>query len=222
MKALSLLLLTALPLAALDYKRDIMPIFKKKCYDCHSADAKKIRGGLRLDDEQHFYKRLSKNNVVIPGDWDASYLFVVVTLPEEDEDAMPPEGKGERLTQAEIMLVAEWIQDGARTNNQRGERGAPEMDPKKILQFKDGKLVREQEQKQAVTTPAASEPKDDEWTNSDGKTITAEYVGLENGKVKLKLGNGKVVAYPLAKLSDESQKKARLLAAPHAPLPEQK
>ena len=217
MKALSLLLLTAIPSLALDYKRDIMPIFKAKCYDCHSADAKKVRGGLRLDDEQNFYKRLSKNNVVIPGDWDASYLFVVVTLPEEDEDAMPPEGKGERLTQAEVMLVAEWIQDGARINNQRGDRGASAMDPKKILQFKDGKLVREQ----FTATPVAADPEWEDWTNSDGKTITAKFRGLAEGKVTLELKNGKEVDYPLAKLSAESQKRARELASPDAPRPEE-
>ena len=221
MKALSLLLLTAVPAVALDYKRDIMPIFKTKCYDCHSADAKKLRGGLRLDDEQHFYKRLTKNNVVIPGDWDASYLFVVVTLPEEDEDAMPPEGKGERLTEKEMMLVAEWIQDGARINNQRGDRGAPEMDPKKILRFKDGKLMKEEF---GVTppTPEATDSEWENWTNTDGKTISAKFQGLEQDKVKLELKNGKTVAYPLNQLSAESQKNARRVRTINAPRPEEK
>ena len=217
MKALSLLLLTVLPLSALDYKRDIMPIFKQKCFDCHSADAKKLRGGLRLDDEQHFYKRLSKNNVVIPGDWDASYLFVVVTLPEEDDDAMPPEGKGDRLTEKEILTVAEWIQEGARINNQRGDRGDPKMDPKKVLQFKDGKLVREE----FGVTPTTAEPEWEDWTNSDGKKISAKFRGLDGDKVKLELENGKTVAYPLSQLSTESQTNARRSRVPDAPRPEE-
>ena len=60
------LLLFVLPLAvhALDYKRDVMPIFKEKCYDCHSSKAKKVKGGLRLDDEKIFSKRFAKNGVV--------------------------------------------------------------------------------------------------------------------------------------------------------------
>lgn len=63
---------------ALDDKGDVMPIFKAKCYDCHSEEGAKVRGGLRLDDEDYFLKRFSKNEVVVPGDWDASFLFVTL------------------------------------------------------------------------------------------------------------------------------------------------
>ena len=80
------LLLFTLPLVghALDYKRDIIPIFKEKCYDCHSSKAKKVKGGLRLDDEKIFSKRFAKNEVVVPGDWDASYLFVALVMPQHE------------------------------------------------------------------------------------------------------------------------------------------
>ena len=91
--------------AALDYKRDIMPIFESKCFECHSA-AEKVKGGLRLDDPQHFYKRFAKNSVVIPGDWDGSYLFVAVSRAPGSKDGMPPKSKtGDKdlLTPEEVM-----------------------------------------------------------------------------------------------------------------------
>ena len=69
-------------LAALSYERDIMPIFESKCFECHSAK-QKVKGGLRLDDPEHFYKRFAKNSVVIPGDWDGSYLFVALETSRE-------------------------------------------------------------------------------------------------------------------------------------------
>lgn len=46
----------ALSASALASKKDVMPLFKDKCDDCHSTDTKKVKGGLRLDDEEHFYK----------------------------------------------------------------------------------------------------------------------------------------------------------------------
>ena len=54
MKLILLFSFTVLSASALDYKRDVMPIFKEKCYDCHSDNAKKVKGGLRFDDEENF------------------------------------------------------------------------------------------------------------------------------------------------------------------------
>ena len=31
------------------FERKIRPLLSRRCYDCHSSRAKKIRGGLRLD-----------------------------------------------------------------------------------------------------------------------------------------------------------------------------
>ena len=122
MKSVIFFACTVLSAAALDYKKDVMPILKEKCYDCHSDKAKKVKGGLRFDDEEHFFKRFAKNDVVIPGDWDASYLFVTVVWPEHKKGAMPPKNKGERLTEKEIRTVAQWIHEGAKIDGEK-ERG---------------------------------------------------------------------------------------------------
>ena len=155
------LLLLALPAGALDYKRDVMPIFKAKCYDCHSDEAKKVKGGLRLDDEEHFAKRFAKNEVVIPGDWDASYLFVTLVMPRDEKGSMPPKNKGEGLTEDEIKVVAQWIHEGARINGKTGEKGPDKWDPEKTLRFKNGRIVTEQ----FGPAPEVKEPKWETWTN---------------------------------------------------------
>ena len=86
-RLLAVSLLSCWPLAshALEYERDVQPIFEKKCYDCHSSEADKVKGGLRLDDAEHLLKRFAKNDVIVPGDWDASYLFVTITRPHDAE-----------------------------------------------------------------------------------------------------------------------------------------
>ncbi len=45
-----------------------------------------------------------------------------------------------------------------------------------------------------------------DWTNSEGKTIRAEALSGNENSVTLKLENGKVVEYPLEKLSEASRK----------------
>ena len=195
---------------ALDYKRDVMPIFKAKCYDCHSEEGDKIKGGLRLDDEEHFLKRFSKNEVVVPGDWDASYLFVTLVRPQHEKGAMPPKNKGERLTEEEIMTVAQWIHEGAKIDGKRGKKGPDKWDPKKLLKFKDGRIVTEQ----FGPAPVVVEPAWQKWTNAKGIEIIARFHGLSKGKVSFELKSGKKVAYPLEQLSRESQSKVKNLAAP--------
>ena len=179
--------------AALDYEKDIMPIFEKKCSDCHSKNSKKIKGGLRLDDPVHFQKRFSKDSLVIPGDWDASMLFITLYRPADDEDAMPPKGKGERLTKEEVKLVQQWITEGAPINGDRGKRGKM---PEEAGEKKSSGL--------SGTVPA---PKEQDWTNREGKTIRATALRVEGDVVLLRMKNGAVFRYPIKNLSDESRAK---------------
>lgn len=199
------------PAAALEYRKDVMPIFEAKCYDCHSAKSEKVKGGLRLDDPEGFLKRFAKNDVVVPGDWDASYLFVTITKPRGEKNAMPPKDKGDPLTPEEIMTVAKWIHEGAAIGREKGEKGGKDMDPEKILRFKDGVLVTENEgdPEISVATPQAGPQ---EWTNRAGQKIIATFKALKDGKVHFVLENGRDAFYPLDRLSDESQAAIRKLA----------
>lgn len=184
-RLLLLSLLAVGPLAALDYEKDIMPIFAAKCADCHSRASGQSKGGLILDDPEHLLGRLGKNNLVVPGDWDASYLFITLYRPADHEDAMPPKGKGERLTEEEVTLVQQWITEGAPLLGKRGAKGtmpgAEKADPLPLV------------------------PGPREWTNREGKTIMATMVKVEGDTVYLRLANGSIHRYPIAQLSDESR-----------------
>ncbi|MGC6465847.1 MAG: c-type cytochrome domain-containing protein [Akkermansiaceae bacterium] len=210
MKPFLLLWIFGLPAVALDYKRDVMPIFEKKCYDCHSSESKKVKGGLRLDDEEHFFKRFAKNDVVIPGDWDASYLFVTLVMDRHEKGVMPPKNKGEPLTEEEIMTVAKWIHEGAKIAGEKGEKGSKEMLPEKILKFHNGRLLKEGEQPPA----APQEPEWEEWTNNQGKKITARFLWVKSEKVGFEMKGGKKVEYPLEQLSKESQERIKKRLGP--------
>lgn len=202
-------------LQAITYEKDIMPIFMEKCADCHSSEGK-VKGGLKLDDPKHFLGRFEKNDVVIPGDWDASYLFITLFRPPEAEEAMPPKGKGERLTMEEVILVQRWIAEGAEIDGVKGETGfMPEKPEDMFLDlgvFPPPTGGGDGGETMTDSKPMMAEkeaPKPEEWTNHEGKPITATLVGLEDGKALLKMENGTVYKYPVKDLSAESQAKIK-------------
>ncbi|MFT5467615.1 MAG: cytochrome c5 [Verrucomicrobiales bacterium] len=185
---------------AVDYEKDIMPIFVEKCADCHSKDSEKVKGGLRLDDPAAMQRRFGKNSLVIPGDWDASYLFITVFRPEDDEDAMPPKGKGDRLTVDEVKLVMDWITEGAPINGERGDRGEEiELDEAMFAHLPKGKS-------NAPDKPATAPQVERDWTNRKGQSIRATLVRVEGEVALLRIANGTVHRYPIEQLSDESRK----------------
>ncbi|MFT5857286.1 MAG: hypothetical protein ACI8XO_004546 [Verrucomicrobiales bacterium] len=202
---------------ALDYKRDIMPIFEDKCFKCHAKD--KSKGGLRLDDPKHFYKRFAKNNVVVPGDWDGSYLFVTVSRAPGSKDSMPPKtkkGDGKSLTPEEVMKVAKWIYEGARIDGEKGEKGDKDDNPEDFVKFKDGVMITDsfdvaREEDEMPEKKQGEKPR--EWTNSAGQKIIATYKGIEGETVLLLLKSGKTVKYPVKKLSKDSRKLVEELKA---------
>lgn len=173
---------------ALDYKRDIMPIFVEKCSDCHSTDAEKVKAGLRFDDPDHFQKRMPKNDTVLPGDWDASLLFITITRPQDSDDAMPPKGKGDSLTKEEIRTVQKWITEGAPINGDRGKRG----------KMPEGDVMDSPDLPRAL-------PKEQAWKNKAGKTIMATLLKVEDDVAVLRLRGGRIYRYPISNLSEESQ-----------------
>ncbi|NNE93806.1 MAG: hypothetical protein HKN23_19320 [Verrucomicrobiales bacterium] len=192
----SVLFFTALPVMALDYETDIMPIFVKKCSECHSDKEGKTKGGLRVDNVQHLKNRYEKNGLIVPGDWDASYLFVTLFRPADHEDAMPPTGKGERLTKAETRLVQQWIAEGATIDGTTGEKGLmpKEGEPGYIAVEDDG-----------GEKPVAAAMGEQAWTNTEGKTIRATLVRVEGDVALLRVKGGTVYRVPIGNLSEKSR-----------------
>jgi mono/diheme cytochrome c family protein len=92
-----------------DFKRDIQPIFESRCYECHGD--KKQKSGLRLDRQKSVFQGGDSGKPAIAaGKSGESPLIQRVTTADKDE-MMPP--KGERLTEAQIKLLKEWIDQGA-------------------------------------------------------------------------------------------------------------
>jgi len=86
-------------------------VLETHCYECHGSS--KQESGLRLDDRGAILAGgESGEPAVVPGRAMAGELVRRITLPRDDEDAMPPDGR-ERPSADEILALIDWINAGA-------------------------------------------------------------------------------------------------------------
>lgn len=111
----------AVPLCAeelIDFNRDIRPLLSNRCFACHGPDEAERAADLRLDTREGALTDLGGYAALAPGNTDESELFYRINLDADHEDLMPPEGKGEKFTDAEVALIKRWIeQDGPYANH---------------------------------------------------------------------------------------------------------
>src|SRR5436309_1789198 len=93
------------------FEKKIRPVLVEHCYKCHSAQAKKLRGGLRLDLKAGWQKGGDSGKpAVVPGKPDDSPLIRAVRH-DDDVEAMPPNQS--QLPNAVIANLVEWVKRGA-------------------------------------------------------------------------------------------------------------
>ncbi len=91
------------------FEQKVRPVLVKHCYECHSATAKKHRGGLLLDTREGIRKGGETGPAVTPGDLARSLLLKAVRY---DGLEMPPKTKGQ-LPANVIADLETWIKIGA-------------------------------------------------------------------------------------------------------------
>ena len=91
------------------FESRIRPVLIDKCYSCHSASAKRIKGGLRLDTRETMRKGGETGPAVVPGNPEES-LILRALAHTEDFAKMPPE---EKLPLAVIADFRRWVEMGA-------------------------------------------------------------------------------------------------------------
>ncbi|HVW21541.1 MAG TPA: c-type cytochrome domain-containing protein [Opitutaceae bacterium] len=92
------------------YAAKIDPIFQRSCVSCHNPN--KLKGGLRMDSYAELMKGGKGGEEIDPWHPETSELVRRITLPPDDDDHMPNNGKNP-LSPAEITLIENWIAAGA-------------------------------------------------------------------------------------------------------------
>ncbi|MBM3837452.1 MAG: DUF1553 domain-containing protein [Verrucomicrobia bacterium] len=92
------------------FENRIRPVLVEQCYECHSATAKKLKGGLRVDSRATLLEGGNSGPALVPGDPSKSLLLRAVRHEEKDL-AMP--AKKPKLPDPVIADFAAWIEQGA-------------------------------------------------------------------------------------------------------------
>jgi hypothetical protein len=95
----------AKPTTALTFAKDVQPIFRAKCVNCH-GDRNKLKGGLDVRTLKAIEKGGDNGPAINHGQPELSVLWDAI-----DNGSMPP-GKSNKLTAAEKKKIHDWLVGG--------------------------------------------------------------------------------------------------------------
>ena len=91
------------------FEKTIRPLLVEHCYKCHSAESKKVKGGLRVDGRYRLLEGGDGGAAIVPGDPAKSKIIEAVKYTNKDM-LMPPVGK---LPAEAIAALEAWVKEGA-------------------------------------------------------------------------------------------------------------
>ena len=136
------------------FEKKIRPVLVAKCYQCHSAQAEKVKGGLLLDTREGIRMGGASGHAVEPGDLKGSLLITAIRSDKKDQ-MMPPK---EKLPPEVIADFEKWVLMGA--PDPRDSKAKLAAKPS----LAEGKTFWSFQPVKPVAVP---QPKDTKWSASD-------------------------------------------------------
>ncbi|HEY0456692.1 MAG TPA: PSD1 and planctomycete cytochrome C domain-containing protein, partial [Verrucomicrobiae bacterium] len=140
------------------FERKIRPVLADSCFECHSHQSKKLKGGLYLDNREDLLKGGETGVAVVLGDPEKSRLIEAVRWHDPDFQ-MPPK---KQLSEHAIADLALWIKKGAPWP--KSEAPKPLVSEKEIAAAE--KRKREHWAWQPVSNPRLPVVKTKSWPQS--------------------------------------------------------
>jgi Protein of unknown function (DUF1549)/Protein of unknown function (DUF1553)/Planctomycete cytochrome C len=135
------------------FTKTVLPILKQHCFECHSHESGKAKGGLVLDSRSGWAKGGDSGPAVVPSKLDESLLISAVRYVDSE---MPPTGKlpGELIERLEL-----WVTQGA-----HDPRIAKSTPAGKAIDIESG---RDHWAFQPLRNAPSPEVKNDDWPRNE-------------------------------------------------------
>ena len=156
------------------FEKNIRPILADNCYECHSSEAKTIKGGLVLDTREGIRAGGDSGAAVVPGELAKSLLIEAIRYANKDTQ-MPPKKNGGKLPESAIENFEKWVRMGAPDPREATASKAP----KSSINIEKG---REHWAFQPVNKTAPPAVKDAGWPRADIDRFL--LAGMESKGVK--------------------------------------
>lgn len=149
---------TAAPLAEMAFfENEVRPLLIQHCYECHSQESGKKKGGLLLDRREGWQIGGDAGAAIIPGDVDQSLVIHSIRYLDEDLQ-MPPKS---RLSSAEVATLEKWVAMGAPDPRDAALANAVRENDIDFAKARQGWAYRPH---QNVSIPTISDP---DWAKSE-------------------------------------------------------
>jgi len=155
------------------FREQVRPILREACFECHSHQAERIRGGLVLDSRTGVMAGGDGGAVVVPGDPDRSRL--VESVRHESSDLQMP-SKRSRLPASQIAVLEEWVRRGVPWDDDGTPAAAtPQARPRGVITDED----RNWWAFQPVKAPAPPQVSGDTWSRNPVDRFLRERMSRE-------------------------------------------
>lgn len=98
-----------------DFQKEILPLLVERCSKCHSEEVRIV--GLTVTTATGLKKGSQNGPVIIPKQAEDSLLYKRLK-----QEQMPPGGEGKPFNQQELDLIRRWINAGAKSRQESGEK----------------------------------------------------------------------------------------------------
>ncbi|MCB1233048.1 MAG: DUF1549 domain-containing protein [Verrucomicrobiae bacterium] len=139
------------------FEKSVRPLLAANCYECHSEESGKRKGGLWLDRREGWQTGGDLGPVVIPGELDGSLLLHAIRYRDEDLQ-MPPKS---RLSDADVAVFERWISMGAPDPRDAAIAGSVRREAIDYEKARQGWAFR------PAARPSAPSLRDPTWAESD-------------------------------------------------------
>jgi hypothetical protein len=181
----------AAPVAAVDltlYDAIFAGPVARYCVDCHKPD--RTRGGLLMHTLEALMEGGKSGPAIVLGSLEASELYTRITLPPDDDDFMPPDGKP-GFSDTHVEWFRWWIASGI-----PGETPAADVAdaPEDVLEAIQSAI--EEANAAAAAAASAEEPAAADATSATAGSWTAEDIAAINATI-----SGRIL--PVSRDSDD-------------------
>jgi len=135
------------------FENAVRPILVKHCYECHSEEGDKRKGGLWLDRRSAWQEGGDAGPAIVPGDPDKSLLIHSIRYGDPDLQ-MPPKS---RMSTDEIAVLEKWVAIGA-PDPRDAAMGSG------VQQVIDYEAARQEWAFRPVTNPSVPKTADTAWS----------------------------------------------------------